>query len=162
MWHKTSQTVVGKEEMIRPTFYLFAEENLFGNYRGNIQVSSHVLPYDWRKHKNRTGWAYELNHQHDLIDKTPCRWIHSYLYRENGPIITGGAVHIFCLETQANLVWNQPQRMLRTYNVSRTGHTGPCVAKWGWQKGLLTKPQICRRGFHFPRLHIHSVRIHRT
>lgn len=46
MWHKTSQTVVGKEEMIRPTFYLFAEENLFGNYRGNIQVSSHVLPYD--------------------------------------------------------------------------------------------------------------------
>lgn len=72
-----------EKEMIRPTFYLFAEEHLLCNYRGNIQVSSHVLPYDWRKHKNRTGWAYKLNHQHDLIDKTPCCCIHSYLYREN-------------------------------------------------------------------------------
>lgn len=49
--------------MIRPTFHLFAEENFLGNYRGNIQVSSHVLPYDLsflsrtmnRKQQNKTG-----------------------------------------------------------------------------------------------------------
>lgn len=52
-----------------------------------------------------------------------------YTEKISGPIITVGAVHILCLETQANLVWNQPQRMLRTYNVSRRGHTGPCVAR---------------------------------
>lgn len=36
----------GYNTMIRLTFRLFAEENFLGNYRGNIQVSSHVLPYD--------------------------------------------------------------------------------------------------------------------
>ncbi|KAM7367552.1 hypothetical protein PAMP_013841 [Pampus punctatissimus] len=37
------------------------------------------------------------------------------------------------VEKQAILVWNQPQRMLSTYSVSRRGHSGPCVAQSDWR-----------------------------
>lgn len=153
----------GCNTMIRPTFCLFAEKNVLSNYRVNIQVSSHVLPYDWRKHENRTGWAHNLNSQHDLVGKAPRHSIQGF-FDENICYRCKCCTYLLCVEKQASLVWNQPQRMLSTYSVSRRGRTGPCVAQSDWQSWLLTKPQICRLGFRFPRLHKHpsNYRIHWT
>lgn len=99
--------------------------------------------------KLHKAWMHRFSHSEHIW---PC--YHSMCF-----------THFLCVEKkQANLVWNQPQRMLRTFSVSRRGHAGPCAPASGWQSRLLTKPQICSRGFYFPRLHMLSGydRIHLT
>lgn len=97
----------GYNTMIRSTFCLFAEENFLSNYRCNIGVSSHALPHDWRKHKNRTAWAQDLNSQHDLIGKAPHRWIRSFFIQRTYPALL--SLYVLCTFT---LCWKTSQLSL--------------------------------------------------
>lgn len=96
--------MVGKEDIILwlgPSFCLFAEESFLSNYRGNIQFSSHVLPYDWRKYENRSGWAHGLNSRHDLTGAAPRQW----MQRKSEALLSCMySTHFLRVEKQANLV----------------------------------------------------------